>query len=560
MMQSQQQILEEVQAKKDEAAALFQRFQPRDALLLYRELADKCPTEAVFVSNISACCYALGDYGESSDAAERAIVMLCRSSKRDDKILRKNIVRLSICCVLDETLIAVQPEVLSLLQEVLASPAELKVWPTSDVDHLNFLVNQRKDKDGGGLDDFFASSSYRAILNKAVPIYRARPISTREFFSVGQDNAQSMLAGETMFETGPVAGERCVINVSDDRSELSLEKERVLLIAGFGDGRHAFATLIDMGRQLKRTQSESGGGSGGVDPLRVTLALNDVHPGSCAAFLVRLRAIQKLQQFSYVQVLRNEVPAVRAVSLVVYLFTELAMPARLAAEVDAILDELLLEGVDAFYSLRGPTTTTTTTAPFLLVDEQSWAQVRETLQLWRDGSGGLTAAGIMNTHHDIRTATHEPGPNTSKEFRAAVSKANDRIANRAEYKRAQEEVRRGIAKLSDQEIMGVIQDENGMSKTRDMVKYRTFVASVIDSKSKINQMYSRRELAFDNINSDTSIFMRCKFILPKPCLLAADDPPLAHLLEQLASRQPPGAAPPSRWQQHKAARTYGRLC
>lgn len=238
-----------------------------EAAKYYAQAAALAPNEAVYLSNLSAAQFELGDYGTCATTIIKTKPLLDNSN---EALQRKLAHRLARALCHGRTSSGVLPqdhEAVGRFEAISRAEAEAgAVWDA-------WRTLEKADVDSLRADGQKALVKQRLFKNMQASF-------GFEYYTVGQDDVESLL----MSTTPPLP------EIQLSRFENGSLSELNFLVGGCGDSRHAFGTLIDihqqmLGKAMRQSQK---------DAVKVHLTLVDIHPTTVARVLLYLNLLSQL--------------------------------------------------------------------------------------------------------------------------------------------------------------------------------------------------------------------------------------------------------------------------
>ncbi|KAG2005845.1 hypothetical protein CC2G_002213 [Coprinopsis cinerea AmutBmut pab1-1] len=267
---------------KNEGNKLFKEGKLEESVKQY-ELATKLDTaNPVYPSNLSAALYETGQYGACVDA-----IFESWSRKPDEGVAKKLSARLPKALVyglhtgtIKSTLFRDRQSEIDALKSLAAGD---EVWA---------LCGRVVSK---SLENFESRALDARRRFSKLPILRGYPDPTQTFFVIGTDEVISLLDGWS--EKGGV--KRDQLDVKSLKPE---QLERLsFLVAGVGDGKHAFGTLIGLKLARDKLSREK------QAHFKPHLTLLDVHPATVARNILFFMFLDQLLEGQLTSTERLEV-------------------------------------------------------------------------------------------------------------------------------------------------------------------------------------------------------------------------------------------------------------
>ncbi|KAJ7586341.1 hypothetical protein C8J56DRAFT_103668 [Mycena floridula] len=248
---------------KNSGVETYKKGNFKEAISFFKQASDLEPNVPVYLSNLSAVQFEIGDYAATVESCAKALNLLPES----DIVLRPKVVARHLKAL--GFLVHDKDEYLASAIEAVRQDA----FKSSAIERQT-LAKKQMPKVNERLSD--------------LPRYRASLEENNEYLGIG---------GHDLELHNSVFGEPYHFGKDNDKPEVSKYVVKIpeddatpfefaALFCGIGDGRHLYSSLIDAG--LKWPEKRTGQNS------RVHLTINDIHPSTLARDLIFLFALEEL--------------------------------------------------------------------------------------------------------------------------------------------------------------------------------------------------------------------------------------------------------------------------
>ncbi|EJD44615.1 hypothetical protein AURDEDRAFT_137443 [Auricularia subglabra TFB-10046 SS5] len=255
---------------KESGNAAFTAGRYEEAAKLYAQASTKAPGEPVYLSNLSAAQFELGDYGACATTILKTAPLLNNSTDALQRKLAHRLAR-SLCHGrMSSGLQSADHEAVDRFEAISrADAANADAGAVWDAWHTL-----------AGADVNLLRAEGQQALIKQRLFKNMQASFGFEYYTVGQDDVESLL----MSTTPPLP------DIQLSKLDVGPLSELNFLVGGCGDSRHAFGTLIDIHQQMlgnAMRQSQK-------DAVSVHITLVDIHPTTVARVLLYLNVLSQL--------------------------------------------------------------------------------------------------------------------------------------------------------------------------------------------------------------------------------------------------------------------------
>ncbi|KAH6888964.1 hypothetical protein BKA70DRAFT_1442577 [Coprinopsis sp. MPI-PUGE-AT-0042] len=330
-------MAEALNRRATEAYRLGKLVEARD---LYRKASKSDQEDAKYPSNLSAVLFELGQYGDCAEAIKRAWGRLAKANllTPESPMALKLATRFAKTVYHDASLAKELDLATDIARYVDQHPSE------RDPKVVDMRDWWKAARSGPCIPP--GDAEFRRALS--VPIFKSTEDPTLEYYPFGHNVVQSL--------RDPING--------DEETQMTVEfmgesekKKFSCLIGGVGDGRHAFATIVDFGSSKCSK--------------RLHLTLFDVHPSSAAKLVVIFQLLHDIRTS------KDPEEKTELYATLTYLYSSIVMPpycsARLRAAAAKLVTTLQSPSSSGHRLLFGYLSIPESTVPKILDSLEYWS-------------------------------------------------------------------------------------------------------------------------------------------------------------------------------------------
>ncbi|EGG19911.1 hypothetical protein DFA_07016 [Cavenderia fasciculata] len=322
-----------------------------EAIEIYKEAIELVKDDATFPSNMSACCFELGQYDRSMELSKQVIEMIRLGGGDDPKQLRKkNLARI------------VQKKIYRLTSQFTEEDLKDKSFDFEKIKNQLVENNNIKEEDWKNRKDQVID------VLKLPTILPSRVSNVFEYYVVGHDFAKSAIYPNKDGEEEEPVDETLMIGrikeIEEDRIFLDKHPQLSYFYGGVGDCRHPIFTLADLNRQL---------GGNGIPPpnCKIHFTLNDIVSSALARATIVYLLLEEVGRFDTIEQLYSNPTAANAAALLYYVYIGTAIPTPLHSMLVQRLKQLVKLGDSGQLP------------EWLSIDKKiSWPKIRDALVYW----------------------------------------------------------------------------------------------------------------------------------------------------------------------------------
>ncbi|EGG20776.1 hypothetical protein DFA_00641 [Cavenderia fasciculata] len=305
----------------------------KEAISIYKQAIELSKDDATFPSNMSACCFELGDYEEAIKLSKKVIEMINVQGGGDDpkQLTKKNLARIARIVHLKKS----KQELEQLVNQFTDNDLQDKTFDFEKI---------KKSLDSLDQEDWTKKNGSGHVNASTLPIILpARLSDAGEYYIVGHDVAKSALSPHldgnkvNPGKDNPLTTPR-LKEIETERIRLRDHLSLSFFYGGVGDCRHPFITLADLNRRL------AGDGSPVPPNIKIHFTLNDIVSSAIARDVLFFTLLEDIGRCKSIEKVYDEREAANAAVILYYTYLGHGMPKAVHAMLIARLEKLISLG------------------------------------------------------------------------------------------------------------------------------------------------------------------------------------------------------------------------